>query len=106
MIDKNPVLSVADGKMCINGKTFEHTELRESKEYLQSIEAEEALFYPENDEELDEMHEIVKKMDELSPEFSGESLSYYLNWEMDTLDQLMLIAMIVGIIYFIWYNTR
>ena len=106
MIDKNPVLSVSNGKMCINGKVFEHTELRESKEYLQSIEAEEALFYPENDEELDEMHEIVKKMDELSPEFSGESLSYYLNWEMDTLDQLMLIAMIVGIIYFIWYNTR
>ena len=36
MIDKNPVLSVVDGKMCINGKTFEHTELRESKEYLQT----------------------------------------------------------------------
>ena len=79
LIDKNPVFSVVDGKVCINGKIFEHTELRESKEYLQSIEAEEALFYPENDEELDEMHEIVKKMDELSPEFSGESLSYYLN---------------------------
>ena len=27
MIDKNPVLSVVNGKMCINGKTFEHTEL-------------------------------------------------------------------------------
>ena len=107
MIDKNPVLSVADGKMCINGKVFEHTELRESKEYLQSIKAEEALFYPENDEELDEMHKIITKMGELSPEFSGPTpLSYYLNWEMDTLDQLLLIAMIVGIIYFIWYNTR
>ena len=80
MIDKNPVLSVVDGKMCINGKTFEHTELRESKEYLQSIDAEEAFFYPENDEELDEMHKIVKKMGEVSPESSGdEALSYYLN---------------------------
>ena len=80
MIDKNPVLSVVDGKMCINGKTFEHTELRESKEYLQSIDAEEAFFYPENDEELDELHEIVKKMGEVSPESSGdEALSYYLN---------------------------
>ncbi|SVC79633.1 uncharacterized protein METZ01_LOCUS332487 [marine metagenome] len=80
MIDKNPVLSVSNGKMCINGKVFEHTELRESKEYLQSIEAEEALFYPENDEELDEMHKIITKMGELSPEFSGPTpLSYYLN---------------------------
>ena len=80
MIDKNPVLSVVDGKMCINGKTFEHTELRESKEYLQSIGAEEAFFYPENDEELDELHEIVFKMGEASPESSGdEAASYYLN---------------------------
>ena len=78
--DKNPVLSVVDGKICINGKTFEHTELRESKEYLQSIGAEEAFFYPENDEELDEMHKIVTKMGEMSPEASGEeALSYYLN---------------------------
>ena len=80
MIDKNPVLSVVDGKMCINGKTFEHTELRESKEYLQSLGAEEAFFYPETDEELDELHEIIMKMGELSPDFSGdEALSYYLN---------------------------
>ena len=40
MIDKNPVLSVVDGKMWINGKTFEHTELRQSNENLQSIAAE------------------------------------------------------------------
>ena len=78
--DKNPVISVKDGKICINGKTFEHTELRESKEYLQSIDAEEAFFYPENDEELDELHEIIIKMGEVSPEASGEeALSYYLN---------------------------
>ena len=80
LIDKNPVLSVVDGKICINGRTFEVTELRESKEYLQSIGAEEAFFYPENDEELDEMHKIVTKMGEMSPEASGEeALSYYLN---------------------------
>ena len=79
--DKNPILSVIDGKICINGRTFEHTELRESKEYLQSIGAEEAFFYPENDEELDEMHNIVTRMGEMSPEASGENeaLSYYLN---------------------------
>ena len=106
MIDKNPVLSVSEGKMCINGKTFEHTELRESKEYLQSIEAEEALFYPENDEELDEMHEIIMKMGELSPEISEESLSYYLNWEMSSIEQLLLMALIGAILCYIWYNTR
>ena len=73
-------MSVVDGKMCINGKTFEHTELRESKEYLQSIGAEEAFFYPENDEELDELHKIVTRMEKESPEFSGnKALSYYLN---------------------------
>ena len=80
MNNKNPIISVADGKICINGKTFEHTELRESKEYLQSLGAEEAFFYPETDEELDELQEIIMKMGELSPDFSGdEALSYYLN---------------------------
>ena len=78
--DKNPVISVVDGKICINGHVFDEHELRESKEYLQSIGAEEAIFTPENDEELDELHEIIKKMDEMSPEASGdEALSYYLN---------------------------
>ena len=80
MIDKTPVLSVVDGKMCINGKTFEHTELRESKEYLQRIGADEALFYPENEEEIDELTKIVTKMGEISPEFTeDEPTSYYLN---------------------------
>ena len=80
MTDKNPVISVKDGKICINGRTFEHDELRESKEYLQSLGAEEAFFYPENDEELDELHEIIREMGELSPEANGdEALSYYLN---------------------------
>ena len=79
-MDKNPVISVVDGKICINGKTFEHTELRESKEYLQSMDAEEAFFSPEDDEELNELHEIVKKMEEISPEISGDEISsYYLN---------------------------
>ena len=79
-MDKNPVISVVDGKICINGKTFEHTELRESKEYLQSMDAEEAFFSPENEEELNELHEIVKKMGKISPEIFGDEIpSYYLN---------------------------
>ena len=81
MTNKNPVLSVVDGKICINGRVFNEDELRESKEYLQSIGAEEAFFYPESDEELDEMHKIVTKMGEASPEATSENeaLSYYLN---------------------------
>ena len=78
--DKNPVISVVDGKICINGHVFGVNQLRESKEYLQSIGAEEAFFYPEDDEELNELHEIVLKMGEASPESSGdEAVSYYLN---------------------------
>ena len=80
IIDKNPVISVVDHKICINGRTFGVHQLRESKEYLQSIGAEEAYFAPEDDDELNELHEIIKKMDEMSPEASGdEALSYYLN---------------------------
>jgi len=76
----NPIISVMNGKMCINGKVFEHSELRESKEYLQRIRAEEVIFAPENEEELDELHEIVIKMGEVSPEaVTEEDLSYYLN---------------------------
>jgi len=76
----NPIISVMNGKMCINGKVFEYDELRESKEYLQRIRAEEVIFAPENEEELDELHEIVIKMGEVSPEaVTEEDLSYYLN---------------------------
>ena len=78
--DKNPIISVVNGKICINGHVFGVHQLRESKEYLQSIGAEEAIFTPENDEELDELHEIVTRMEKASPEASGkEVLSYYLN---------------------------
>ena len=78
--DKNPVIRSLDGKLCINDVTFEHSQLRESKEYLQSIGAEEALFYPENEGEIEELQKIITLMEEQSPESSGsETLSYYLN---------------------------
>jgi len=80
MIDKNPVICVVDGKLSINGTIFEHNELRESKQYLQSIGAEEAFFYPENDDEADELHKVIMKMAEVTPEASGDEIeSYYLN---------------------------
>ena len=78
--DKTPVIRALEGKLCINDVTFEHSELRESKEYLQRIGAEEALFYPENDNEIEELHAIIALMEEQSPESSGtDALSYYLN---------------------------
>ena len=50
------------------------------KEYLQSIGAEEAIFTPEDDDELNELHSIVERMEKASPEASGkEVMSYYLN---------------------------
>ena len=74
------IISVVDHKICINGRTFGVNQLRESKEYLQSIGAEEAYFAPEDDDELDELHSIVERMEKASPEASGEEvLSYYLN---------------------------
>jgi len=80
MIDKNPVICVVDGKLCINGIIFELHELRESKEYLQSIGSEEAHFYPEDENQADELHEVIMKMAEMSPEASGDGIaSYYLN---------------------------
>jgi hypothetical protein len=80
MIDKNPVICVIGGKLSINGIIFEHNELRESKQYLQSIGAEEAFFYPEDDDEADELHKVIMKMAEVTPEASGNEIkSYYLN---------------------------
>ena len=77
---KNPIITVVNGKLVINGITFEHTELRESKEYLQTIGAEEALFYPEDEEMLDELHEVIIKMGELTTEASGDEMeTFYLN---------------------------
>ena len=78
--DKTPVIRASEGKLCINDVTFEHNQLRESKEYLQRIGAEEALFYPEDDDEIEELQKIITLMEEQSPESSGtEALSYYLN---------------------------
>ena len=77
---KNPIITVINGKLCINGITFEHTELRESKQYLQSIGADEALFYPEDDDMIDELHSVIMKMGELTPEASDEEIeTFYLN---------------------------
>ena len=80
MSGRDVYLRVVDNKLEIDGRIFEHSELREAKEYMQSVGAQEAIFMPEDDDEVDELHEIVIKMGELSPEASGEESSgYFLN---------------------------
>ena len=75
-----PVITVKDNKVCINGISFEHHELRELKEYLQKIGAKEALYNPSDDDEAELLEEIIVKMADISPEASGQDISsYYLN---------------------------
>jgi len=77
---KDVYLKIVDNQLEIDGIVFKHSELREAKEYMQSVGAQEAIFMPEDDDDVDELHEIVIKMGELSPEASGEEpASYFLN---------------------------
>ena len=63
----NVVVSIVEGKICINGVTFGVNQLRETKEYLLEIEAKTVIF-PFDDDELNEIHSIAKRMEEASPE--------------------------------------
>ena len=77
---KNPIITVVNGRLVINGITFEHDQLLESKQYLQTIGADEALFYPEDDDMIDELHSVIIKMGELTPEASDDEIeTFYLN---------------------------
>ena len=80
MSGRDVYLRVVDNKLEIDGRIFEHSDLREAKKYMQSVKANEAIFMPEDDDEVDILHEIVIKMGELSPEASGEEpAGYFLN---------------------------
>jgi len=80
MILKHPIIAVVDGKLSINDIIFEHDQLRESKQYLQSLGYSEALFYPANDEDLNKLEEVMTIMSEINNEASGDDTpSYYLN---------------------------
>jgi len=80
MVGRDVYLRVVNNKLEIDGTVYEHSELREAKEYMQSVNAQEAIFMPEDDDEVDALHQIVIKMGELSPEASGEEpAGYFLN---------------------------
>ena len=77
---KNPIITVVDMKLCINDIIFEHDQLRESKQYLQSLGYSEVIFYPANDEDLIELEEVMAIMSEINQEASGDEIpTYYLN---------------------------
>ena len=77
---KNPIITVVDMKLCINDIIFEHDQLRESKQYLQSLGYSEVIFYPANDEDLNELEEVMTIMSEINQEASGDEIpTYYLN---------------------------
>ena len=77
---KNPIITVVNMKLCINDIIFEHDQLRESKQYLQSLGYSEVIFYPANDEDLIELEEVMAIMSEINQEASGDEIpSYYLN---------------------------
>jgi len=77
---KNPIITVVDSKLCINDIVFEHDQLRESKQYLQSLGYSEVIFYPANDEDLNELEEVMAIMSKINQEASGDEIpSYYLN---------------------------
>ena len=73
----NPIITVINGRLVINGITFEHDQLLESKQYLQSIGADEALFYPKDEAMVDELHAVIMKMGEITPEAVGGDISTY-----------------------------
>ena len=89
MSDQNfeVVVSIVEGKICINGVTFGVNQLREAKEYLLEIGAITAQFTKEADGDLNELHSIAKRMEEASPEavLGVEcliwSMQFILSWE-------------------------
>ncbi len=80
MIIEHPIISVVGGKLSINDIIFEHDQLRESKQYLQSLGYSEALFFPANDGDLNELEEVMSIMSEINNGTTvDDTPTYYLN---------------------------
>ena len=75
---KETEITIVDGKICIDGRIFEHHELREAKQYIKDLNASEALFDP-NQHDPEELEKIIFRMAELTPEAVEEMPSYHLN---------------------------
>lgn len=73
-------ISILDGKLKINDEVFEHHELLKAKHFIKQNKFEQLNFYPQNDEEVELLHEISLKMGDISPEaLDNEVESYYIN---------------------------
>ena len=75
---KETEITIVDGKICIDGRIFEHHELREAKQYIKDLNASEALFDP-NQNDPEELEKIIFRMAELTPEAVEGMPSYHLN---------------------------
>ena len=76
------LITLADNKTKINvdGVTYDVTQLREVKEYLQLNNITSSQFFAESDEDVDILNSIIEKMAELSPEVVDNNInSYFLN---------------------------
>jgi hypothetical protein len=73
-------ISIVEGKLCVDRTVFELHELREVKLYFQEKGYKSSQFWPQGDEDVDNLNAIIEKMAELSPECQGDDVkSYYLN---------------------------
>ena len=73
-------ISIVDGKLCVDRTVFELHELREVKQYFQEKRHKSSQFYPQGEEDVDSLHDIIKKMAEMSPECHDDNVeSYFLN---------------------------
>jgi hypothetical protein len=73
-------ISIVDGKLCVDRTVFELHELREVKQYFQEKRYKSSQFYPQGEEDVDSLHDIIKKMAEMSPECHDDNVeSYFLN---------------------------
>ena len=75
---KETEITIVDGKICIDGRIFEHHELREAKQFIRDLNASEALFDP-NQNDPEELETIIFRRAELTPEAVEEMPSYHLN---------------------------
>ena len=49
-------ITIVDGKICIDGRIFEHHELREAKQFIRDLNASEALLFFKTFEELKKLY--------------------------------------------------
>lgn len=78
-MSKTAELGIVDGKLTVDGIVYEHDQLREVKLYFQQNGITDSHFAAINDEHVDMLHQLIIKMGNISPEYAGNEISFYLN---------------------------